>query len=72
MTLHANVYSGEHRVRGDLVLLLQEHGYELDSYALADRGPHRIITVRASRNRESGTQTTLNFNPDPNSHPDEV
>jgi hypothetical protein len=72
MTLHANVYSGEHRVRGDLTLLLQEHGYELDSYSIADRAAQRVIVVRASRNRESGAQTTLNFNSDPSSHPDEV
>lgn len=72
MTLHANVYSGEHRVRGDLVQLLQEHGYELDSYTMTDRSAHRVIVIRASRDRESGTQTTLNFNTDPNSHPDEV
>lgn len=69
--LHANAYSGEHRTRSDIANLLTEHEYELESYGITDKGAERTVTIRARKNLEA-TQTTLNFNPDPDKHPDEV
>lgn len=71
MQLRANVYSGEHRVREDLANLLAEHEYELQLYSISDKGPERTLVVRATRNRDS-SQTHLNFNADPEQHPDNV
>lgn len=71
MTLHANVFSGEHRVRQDVVELLANHEYELESYSITDKGSERVLVVRAKRNREA-SQTHLNFQSDPERHPDDV
>ena len=71
MSLHANVYSGEHRVREDVIDLLARHEYELVTYSISDKGSERTLIVRASRNREA-SQTHLNFNSDPDQHPDNV
>jgi hypothetical protein len=69
--VRTNVYSGEHKVRQDLAAILAEHEYEVDSYAMVDKDGERTLTVKAKKNLEL-TQTNLNFNHDPDKHPDEV
>lgn len=67
----ANPYSGEHRVRSDLAATLAESDYHIKRYSLSDNGDERTLTLVAIRSL-TGTQTHLNFNLDPSSHPDHV
>jgi hypothetical protein len=69
--LRANQYSGEHKTRADVANVLIEHEYELESYSISDKGAERTVTVRAKKNLEV-TQMGLNFNANPDKHPDEV
>jgi hypothetical protein len=57
---NANRYSAEDRVRQDLADILAEHEYEIDSYALADKGDERTLTIRAKKGLEV-RQSTLKF-----------
>jgi hypothetical protein len=69
--VNPNPYSAEDRVRQDLVEILAEHEYEIDSYALADKSDERTLTVRAKKGLEV-RQATLKFNTDLERHPDGV
>lgn len=69
--LATNQYSGEHRCRSDLAATLDEHGYHVKQYRLTDTGSERVLSVTAVRTL-GAQQTTLHFNTDPHSHPDNV
>ena len=69
-TVRSNVYSGEHKVRQDVVDILVEHEYGDVVYTLKDQGGKRTVTIKATKDLEN-PQGSL-FNPNPDQHPDEV
>lgn len=68
----ANEYSGEHIARRDIMAALTEHDYVVERWSLVDKGnDQRVLTIVASKPL-GGVQQSLNFNPDPARHPDDV
>lgn len=69
--LRTNPYSGEAKVRQDLMDVLVEADYGDVAYSLADRDGKRTLTLKAVKELDDGQQS-LNFNLNPEAHPDDV